>query len=166
MRERESLRKESADRRVAAKQADDAKAAAEKAKAEAEGRWQDVGKIEREKADALAKEAETLRSRAARADALEADRTTEAMALRAALGDRASVVPDSLPPETQVSWLKSISAAASGRPAAPATAAGNPAAPATWGLAIEVPVIVRYGGLAYHSGRDCASYEVGLVASE
>lgn len=126
--ENATLRKENADRRVKTREADEAKAAAEKAKATEEGRWADVIKANEATAEELRKQVAELGGKATKAEKLEAIIAAEVASLEATVGEERAKSLAHLTPEDRLPILKQFALlSAAGKAPGPKVAAGSPA---------------------------------------
>lgn len=134
--ENAALRAESADRRVKAREAEEAKTALEKAKAIEEGRLGDVVKAHQTEADALRAKLAELGTKATKADRLEAIVASEVASLEATVGEARAKSLSHLSPEDRLPILKEFAALTHPTKApGPKVNVGNPA-----GSAIEVDI--------------------------
>jgi hypothetical protein len=126
------LRREAAERRTAAKRAEDEKVAAERSAAEQKGEWSKVLDLERKERERLQGEVTTHQRRVAELEPYEGAVKAEVSALRAKLGDKAPPV-DGLSDAQALRILRYAEslATAGGAPAAKPTTAAAPAGSAT-----------------------------------
>lgn len=126
------LRQENADRRVKAREAEEAAAAAAKAKAEAEGDWKAVVAAEKAEAEALRAKLAELGGKASKAEKLEAILVAEVASLEAVVGEERAKRLAHLTPEDRLPILKEFaSLVAPGKAPGPRVASGNPAGTTT-----------------------------------
>jgi hypothetical protein len=107
--------RENAERRTAAKKADDEKLAAERAKAEAEGNITKVRELDKKEIEDRDKKLAELSPKAARADKLEAIVKSEVDALEKQLGEQAAKSVAHLDPADRLPILKQYAALNTGR---------------------------------------------------
>lgn len=124
--ENAALRKESAERRVKAREAEEAAAAAAKAKAEADGDWKAVLAAEKAELEKLRAELATVGGKASKAEKLEAIVTAEVASLEAVVGEDRAKSLAHLTPEDRLPILKQFATlVAPGKAPGPRVAAGN-----------------------------------------